>query len=727
MISGAEKVGSTSEDPQASQEKHPLEDVPPFDPDAAARRIEEARQISANNPEKGYSDFEGENVWGGSDDDYGSYDDINSPTELERSSMRLPKYERILSNPNHLKTAKENYLEQYQPDSKSRADILSCKDLLDHYVLGQLSGDSAKDFVNSEQFKNYASYIVDTARQKVQIINGKKHYPELSTNPVLKNPEYRRLVISQLQPADQVDRIVNNLGENEAMYKSYLKTIENRLENRALVSQGELNIVGDYLYSGRDFGSDLAKKFTCYMFNDARERQDLKSSTQIGGALANYFGYKDTLDDRLKDRRIIIANNAGYNDKKQKLVPVRTGVSRTEYCVLEQNKINDMSLSSEEGLSKSRPETISDLYSLMLVSFHELTHDYQKFMVADGKDNSSAMAYILNQVLRKNKNKCFPKIDKDLNKVLDENGNEVKTGYYQANHDSDEIEIQADEEAWRQCRKFIHEHEKQYYWDKKDEAGDKRASDHWIKCIENEQEVRTRRAFALKVDENGQEMPYIQYDIEQLGKSIKEDPNIIKQYPQLSEFFDKSGFIKPDIFFNKRIASVDIDAIDIITDNFGVEITTYALMDSANVKNILSYIQDPNNSLSEAQVKRCVFNLWNVLHQNVLKTKPLKNINFDNYSDTKTRGKNTSVGDLKESYLKQYIHQLFNCTHVAEVLKDRYPQTSSEIEHQEQTSFISHYNELARDVDLPAEYSDKVKNRYLRTKNKALRQIAMQL
>lgn len=727
MFSGAEKVGSTSEDPQASQEKHPLEDVPPFDPDAAARRVEEARQILANNPEKGYSDFEGENVWGGSDDDYDSYDDINSPAKLERSSMRLPKYERILSNPNHLKTAKENYLEQYQPDSKSRADILSCKDLLDHYVLGQLSGDSAKDFVNSEQFKNYASYIVDTARQKVQIINGKKHYPELSTNPVLKNPEYRRLVISQLQPADQVDRIVNNLGENEAMYKSYLKTIENRLENRALVSQGELNMVGDYLYSGRDFGSDLAKKFACYMFNDARERQDLKSSTQIGGALANYFGYKDTLDDRLKDRRIIIANNAGYNDKEQKLVPVSTGVSRTEYCVLEQNKINDMSLSSEEGLSKSRPETISDLYSLMLVSFHELTHDYQKFMVADGKDNSSAMAYILNQVLRKNKNKCFSKIDKDLNKVLDENGNEVKTGYYQANHDSDEIEIQADEEAWRQCRKFIHEHEKQYYWGKKDEAGDKRASDHWFKCKENEQEVRTRRAFALKVDENGQEMPYIQYDIEQLGKSIKEDPNIIKQYPQLSEFFDKSGFIKPDIFFNKRIASVDIDAIDTITDDFGVEIATYALMDSSNVKNILSYIQDPNNNLSEAQVKRCVSNLWNVLHQDALKTRPLKNINFDNYSDTKTRGKNTSVGDLKESYLKQYLHQLFNCTHIAEVLKDKYPQTGTEIEHQEQTYFISYYNELARDVDLSAEYSDKVKNRYLRTKNKALQQIAMQL
>ena len=727
MISDAEKVGSTSENLRASQDRHPLEDVPPFDPDAAARRVEEARQISANKPEIGISDFEGENVWGGSDGDYDSYGDIIPPAKLEGSSIRLPKYERILSNPNLLKTAQENYLGQYQPNSKSRADVLSSKDMLDHYIIGQLSGDSARDFVNSEQFRNYASYIVDTARQKVQIINGKKYYPELSTNPVLKNPRYRRLVISQLQPADQVDRIVRNLGESEAMYKSYLKTIEGRLENRALVSQGELNMVGDYLYSGRDFGSGLAKKFACYMFNEARERRDLEPSTQIGGALANYFGYKDTLDDRLKDRRIIIANNSRYDNEKQKLTPVNIGVSCAEYCVLEQNKINRMSLSSDEGLSKSRRETISDLYSLMMVSFHELTHDYQKFMVADGKDNSSAMGHILNQVLRKNKNQCFPLVDKNINKVLDKNGNEVKTDYYRANHDSDEIEIQADEEAWRQCERFIIEHEVQYNYGKKDKAGKMRASDHWLKCDKNEQEVRTRRAFTLKVDENGQEMPYIQYDIEQLGKSIKGDPNIIKQYPQLSEFFDKSGFIKPDIFFNKRIASVDMHGHDIITDDFGVEIATYALMDSSNVKNILSYIQNPNNNLTEAQVMRCVTNLWNVLHQDALKTRPLRKTNFENYSDTRARGKLTSVGDLKESYLKQYLHQLFNCTHIAEVLKDKYPQVGAEIEHQEQTYFISYYDELASDVKLPAEYSDKVKNYYLRTKNKALRQIAMKL
>ena len=725
VVSDTIEANKTAESTQVSAELHLLEDMPAFDLEAAVQRVKEAKKNLFDETENNNEMID--DVWGGPSGEFDEYDEPDSASSLEKSKVRIPKYEEILSNPDTLKIASEHYLGQYQKNSKSRADILSCKDLLDHYVLGQLSGDNAKDFIKSAQFKNYSSYIVSTARQKVQIINGKKYYPELATNPVLSNPEYLRLVISELQPADQANIIVNNLNENKNRYKGFLKTIEKRLENGAVVSQGELDIVGDYLYSSGDYDDGLAKTFACYLFNEARERQDLTSSTQIGGALANYFAYKDTLDDRLKERRIIISNYAGWDNEKKTLRSVNTGVSTRNYCVLEQNKINEMSLSSEEGLSKSRPETITDLYSLMLVSFHELTHDYQKFMMNDGKDNSSAMAYILNNVLRSNKSECFPKVDKNLNKVLDENGNEVKTGYYQANHDSDEIEIQADEEAWRQCRRFIHEHEKQYYWSKKDENGNKRASDHWFKCKENEQEVRVRRAFALKVDENGQEMPYIQYDIEQLGKRIGEDPGIAKRYPQLKEFFDGAGHIRPDIFFNRRIASVDIDTIDTITDDFGVEIATYALMDKTNVKSIISYIQNPNNHLNEAQIVRCITNLWNVLHQDALKTRPLKKINFDNYSDTKTRGKNTSIKDLKKSYLKQYLDQLYNCTHIAEIIRDRYPQYGSLIDREEQVYFISYYNELANGVGLEPAYSEKTKNRYMKTKNRALQLVAMQL
>ncbi len=715
----------TNEALRVDQEKHALSDVPPFDPEAATRRIDEAKQNLANKTESSKTINDG--IWESLNDGHDEYDAPDSASDLEKSATWIPKYERLLSSPGMLQIISKEYLEQYQPNPESRADILFCKDMLDHYVLGQLSGDNAKSFIESDRFKNYSSHIISVARQKIQTIYGKNYYPELATNPVLRNPEYRKLIISMLRPADQVDAIVNNLNENEAGYRRYLNAIESRLDNGVAVSQGELNMAGDYLYSSRDFNNGLAKKFACYMFNDASQRRDLNSSTQICGALANYFAYKNTLDDRIKERRIVIANNTGWDSNNNALDPVNVGVSTRNYCVLEQDVINNISLSSEEGLSKSRPKTITDLYSLEFVSYHELTHDYEKYMVFDGKSNSSAMSYILNQVLRRNQSECFPIVDKNLDKVLDKNGKEVKAGYYQANHDSDEIEIQADEEAWRQCRKFIGEHEREYSWSKKDSAGDKRAFSHLIKCKDNEQEVRVRRTFALKVDENGQEMPYIQYDIQQLEKSIKEGPEIIKQFPQLAEFFDNTGHIKPEIFFDKDIASVDMSTRDEITDNFGVEIATYALMDNSDIQNILSYIQAPHNNLNYSQITRCLTNLWNVLHQNTLRTRPLKDINFNNYSDTATRGKNIDLNILRESYLKQYLHQLFNATYIAEVLRSKYPEADRAISQEEQIYYISYYDELAKGINLEPAYAKMVKDLYTRTNNPALQQIATRL
>lgn len=724
-----ERSSSMNGESQANIDRQTFDDVPKFDPEAAARRVQEARERISNKTDaqdeiKNEGEIEDESPEDAVDY-YDSYAAPMSVGDIEKSKTKLPNYEKILSSPNTLKAINKNYLEQYRPNSETRADRLFRKDALDHYVLGQLSGDNARDFARSEQFKNYSAYIVSAARQKELIIDGKTYYPELATNPVLKDSEYRKLVISNVYGAKNADRINANLGKNEAGYLKHLKTIEDELENHKNVSQGELNMVGDYLYCSRDFNNGVAKKFACYLFNDAKQRQDLHLSTQIGGALANYFAHYDTLDDRLKDKRVFVAKY--LRARGGELERVSTGVSTANYTVLEQNKINGMSISSEEGLSKSRPETITDLYSLMLVSYHELTHDYQRFMACDGKENSAAMSNVLNGVLRRNKSECFPVVDKNLEKVLDANGDERKTGYYNANHDSDEMEIQADEEGWRQCRKFIHEHEVQYYWNSSDKDSQKRASEHWSKCQDNEQEVRARRAFALKVDEKGREMPYIQYDIKQLGESIKDKSDYLQEFPQLAEFFNDAGNIKPEIFFQKQLASVEHDGVDTATDDFGVEIATYALMDDSSVKNIISYIEGSNNSLNSGEAMRCLANLYNVLHQDVLKTRPLNGINFDNYSQTKTRGKYTSVGDLKKSYLKQYMQQLYNATHIAEVLRRRYPDLDEKIEHYENDYFITYYNELSQGVSLDASFSKNAKNNYLRTRNAALLKIANKL
>ena len=91
MISGAERVGPTGKNPQASVEKHPLEDVPPFDPEAAVSRIEEAKNNLLNKTEENNENID--DVWGSSGNEYDEYSEPDSASNLEKSEARILKYE----------------------------------------------------------------------------------------------------------------------------------------------------------------------------------------------------------------------------------------------------------------------------------------------------------------------------------------------------------------------------------------------------------------------------------------------------------------------------------------------------------------------------------------------------------------------------------------------------------------------------------------------------------
>ena len=624
--------------------------------------------------------------------------------------------ERCLSDQRFLKNCRESYLKQYEPDSKSYATMLSLKTKLDEYVSDQLSGKNSEQFAASEQFKNYSQYIVETARTKTCKLNGSTYYPELSTNPVLRSPQSREKVIANVYKPESVNRVLGNLAKSEVGYKTCLKEIDSRMQNEGHLTQGELDAAGDYLYSGRRLETRLAKDFACYLYNESGDNPQLRPSTPVIGALANYFTQNFTRDPRVKDSQFVIANYRSKDQNTGALIPVNIGVSTSNCCVLEQNHFLKASLSSDRSLEKSRTNTINDLYALMIVSFHELTHDYQRLQADDKNDDSSGMAYILNQVLRQNKNCCFPKTDA--------NGNLIKTDYYHANHDCDEMEIQADEEAWRQCRKFIHEHEVQYNWKHKNGDRERVASSHWTKCKNNEREVEARRTFALKVDENGREIPYIQYDTNNLAKAIQARPELLSRYPQLGEYFDQSGKIRPEILFNKKIANLENSGFDTYTDNFGVEFAAYALTDSENADNVLAYIKNDQNSFTPEQVRRFITNQWNLLHQNALRTRALGDVNFQNYDETKTRGKDTDIRTLRQYYLKQYLHQMYNCMHMASALKEKCPQATDYIDSWTQTSYASYYKELSKDVALDKGYTEQVRARYQETGDKLLRVMA---
>ena len=271
---------------------------------------------------------------------------------MERSKSALPDYELILGQEKNLETLRTNYLEQYHPESEARAEVLYKKDMVDHYVLGQLRSDKASNFINSNGFKNYASYIISTARAKTQVVNGKKYFPELTTNPVLSIPEYRKLILSKLKNPADTQIIFERLNRSEAEYKDELNKINDKLETSEKVSQDELDTVGDFLYLGRDFENPIAKNFACYLYNNVEGRDNIKSSTQIGGALANYFAYKNTLDERLRERRFLMANKYGWDQQKNAARDAGVGLSTSEFSILSQELVAKMSLTSDEGLKK---------------------------------------------------------------------------------------------------------------------------------------------------------------------------------------------------------------------------------------------------------------------------------------------------------------------------------------------------------------------------------------
>ena len=112
------------------------------------------------------------------------------------------KLREILGNKEALKTIGNDYLNQYRPNSQSKATNLARKESLDHFVLERLSSEHPEMFLESQEFKNYVEYIVKTANSKHFNSTDNRHavYPEYITNPVLRNKKARDLVLKNRHP-----------------------------------------------------------------------------------------------------------------------------------------------------------------------------------------------------------------------------------------------------------------------------------------------------------------------------------------------------------------------------------------------------------------------------------------------------------------------------------------------------------------------------------------------
>ncbi len=630
-------------------------------------------------------------------------------------------YEKILSDREVLASVGDNYLHQYDDNSSASAVKLAFKESLDHYILSQLTSENTEKFIQSEAFSNYSSYIMNIAENNFMKVRNGELFSEIVANPVLRNEKMRELILEKTYPPEKARRYSDSIKKQIDFYQKGLSSVEEIMDKRGKLSQKQVDYLGDYLYSSKKYDDGLAKKFAEYCFNEIHADSDIKPSTQMIGALTNYFAYCYSLDEKVRrDSRFIIANyshertdESGNIQRKS----VHVGVSTSFGCVLEQNHFTRMSLMSDDSLSKSRTNTYNDIYRLMMVSFHELTHDHQRNQMMAGDDSSSSMSYILHNVLMEDKRECFPRVGKD--------GSIHETSYYKANHDCDEIEIEADEEAWRQCRTFLVNHRQQYAWDHHDDDIYRQYSEQRGKCLDNEEEVRTRRAFTRKIDATGQEMSYIQYDIENLKSFVANDPKLLQRFPQLNKYLDQDGNLRSELLLEKRIGGIDTsDNLYHRTDDFGVEVGTYIITNNEDVKNIISHIN--NSTLSSQQVQNLMTNLWNIIHQNALKVRQLKKANFDNYDETETRMGFTPQ-EMKDAFLKQYLRQLYNSVHIAEVIRGTHPELGDYITRQEEGYMSSYYDELQHEGKVKYEEAKKIYDKYQRTNNPVLMKIATKI
>lgn len=633
------------------------------------------------------------------------------------SDMGRNVLENVLKSPEKLQQTAEIYLDQYDPHAETIARSIIGKRALDNYVIERLSSEHPDTFIASQEFKNYADYIMQMADQKKFTSNNGKIclYPEYFTNPVFKDSSMRNLIFKTAYPGANTDKMQAWFDQHQTEYHGYIKDFtENRMEKRQKLSQKQMDIVGDYIYAGENYDDGVAKKYAEYCFNEIKDDTQVRPSVPMIGALTNYFAKCYSGDETVKkESTFVIASHPDGNPQRK----FNIGVSTPSGCILQKEHFLDMSLNSDKSLNKSRTNQHNDLYRLMMVSFHELTHDHQKSMVAKGDKSSSSMSYILNKVLNRGGLQCYEGKRAD--------GSVVKGSYYNANHDNDEIEIQADEEAWMQCRKFLTEHQKLYAWQHHDKELEDKYYERWNKCLDNRQEVSARRVFTKKLASSGEEVSAIQYDIENLKQYIIDEPTILQKYPQLQEYLDPTGNLKLDLLFNQKIARVEYNNLDERTDTFGVEIGAYLLTKNSEVNRLAKYIQ--GNALDQTQINNFMGNMWNIVHQDALKSRVLKDINFNNYDETNARGKNQSPEELHDNLLNQYIRQCYNCIRLAEMIRRKYPETSEQISREENTYIGSYYPELSQKGKLHPKFAKQAIEIYTKTQNPTLMKIAQEM
>ena len=567
-----------------------------------------------------------------------------------------------------LKDLADSYINQYI--KPTYLETLAFKESLDHYVLKQLKTDP--NFKNSSRFKLYCKYIryIMVQRQTKEGL-----YLECSTNVLMNDSETRKLILSQLSEKEQ-----NAIYHSARLNSQYLKTIAERLSANDKLTQQELDLLGDYLYTRKNTNTQLYSNYIKYLISEVPKYSEIQDSPQM---VAAYLAYHPHFyGNGCENSRIFYTN--GYSNQTQYFIPSEINkVIRNELnkplqersvmpnhayssgrnkCISMGADFIKLNIHSDESLQKSRQFENKDLYWISMISFHELTHQYQQIQKRSKTYNSSGFAYLVADGLKRKK--------------------------YKEEHDNYEIEIDADETAWDRMVDFVRTYQTDV--DKKIKQ--------IKKCQNNKKAVYGRRTFITKLNSTNPE-DYYKEDLRQMEENMKEMKKngnftaVRNAFPMIQMLYTEDAEFRPQILLEKNITSKDEGCTD--PHIMGCELADYILCEK--YEELKEYIS--TNHITEHQSLHLLMNIYNSYHlkktylqalsevEKDTKRKQEENTNQDDkntdiyngqYSQTKHHFDLTKVREKYLEKFKNIADLVYKEQEIADILQSRYPSYSLE-------------------------------------------------
>lgn len=431
-------------------------------------------------------------------------------------------YLKFLLEPSLLRTLLVNYKSRYEQDKSVDGTLILFQESLNNYVVKKIK--TNPEFIKTKEFKNYIDHLKETMN--------------LNTGYFFQNCFFHCFTKEELIQMLGIE-FYQKINQNAKEKINSVKVINEKIAKNEQITQWELNRICDVYAFNRDPNNQHHKKLIEYIFNNlTNPNSKLECSEYVLDAILSFIpkSYPNENGFNSIDCRVIA------DDKNVKGPGISHG--NLQQALMNRGLFKHTNFKSIADIDKTYVKKGTDFTFLMIVAYHEFSHQYQSYM--SKKDTFNSEGYMM---LKRG--------------ILD---SELKD--YSENHDSDDIEVDATEKGWIACQtfysNFVHNNQLREELCKK--------------SLLNSRGTANRRFEYEKMDTSTKTYSKTSfYDITKLSDIIYKKPQYIQKFPMLKTFYDEKGnlsldFLKIDNICNNQIGA---DYLAYLCINFPRKVSNY--------------------------------------------------------------------------------------------------------------------------------------------------------